>query len=81
MSKESEEKRTLHEIAIAVSHAISEINRVVNAVPIMTGYNFFLREKFYNNGVDKLISDTCIKYNVSESHIRQVAGWNKKSGL
>ena len=27
---------------------------------------------------DKLISDTCAKYQISEEHIRRVAGWKKE---
>ena len=27
---------------------------------------------------DKLISDTCEKYQISEEHIRRVAGWKKE---
>jgi len=26
----------------------------------------------------KLIKKTCLKYDISESHIRRVAGWNNK---
>lgn len=81
MDKKSNDKRTPHEIANAVSRTISDINKVVHAVPVMTGYDFFKRDLFFNKGVDKLISDTCRKNEVSESHIRKVAGWNEKSGL
>tara|TARA_R110002012_G_C11557132_1_gene603053 strand:+ start:165 stop:332 length:168 start_codon:yes stop_codon:yes gene_type:complete len=31
------------------------------------------------NLTDALISKTCLKYNISESHIRRVAGWKKEA--
>ena len=30
------------------------------------------------NITDELIKKTCLKYDISESHIRRVAGWEKK---
>ena len=73
--------RSAQEIAKAVSRAITTINKVAHAVSVMRKYDFFIPEKFYNKGIDKLIKDVCAEFEVNEAHIRKVGGWNLKSGL
>jgi len=68
-------KRTPKEVAKAVAKIISDVNKVVDAAPIMEGYDFFDRKKFKKEGFDKLVKDKCKEFDITEAHIRQVAGW------
>ena len=79
---ETIEKRSPKETAEAVAKTISEIRKVIEALPILKKYDFFIiQSKFFNEGADKLISDICQENGVNEKHIRTVAGFDSKSGL
>jgi cell fate (sporulation/competence/biofilm development) regulator YmcA (YheA/YmcA/DUF963 family) len=78
---ETIEKRSSKETAKAVAKTISEIRKVIEALPILKKYDFFIQSKFFNEGADKLISDICQENGVNEKHIRTVAGFDSKSGL
>jgi selenocysteine-specific translation elongation factor len=67
-------KRSAKETAKVVEKTIKEITKVLEAVPVMKGYNFFNIEKFEGKGFDKLVKDLCENNEISESHIRRVAG-------
>lgn len=71
-------KRTPKETAQVVEKTISEIRKVLSAVPIMTGYNFFDEKKFKQTGFDLLVKKTCKKYEINEKHIRKIAEWEIK---
>jgi hypothetical protein len=71
-------KRTTKETAKIVESTISNINKVLRAVPIMNGYEWFDKKTFKKTGLDKLITNICKSNNISENHIRTVADWKKK---
>lgn len=68
-------KRSLKDTSKLVESAIRDIRKVLDAVPIISGYDFFDHEKFKYSGLDKLIKMKCKEYDVNEDHIRKVAGW------
>jgi hypothetical protein len=70
-------KKSAKEAAIAVSKTITDVRKVLSAVSIMTKYKWFDEKKFNSEGFDELIKDSCKKYDINESHIRNVGGWNK----
>lgn len=71
-------KRTTKETAKIVESIISDINKVLRAVPVMNGYEWFDKKTFEKTGFDELITNICKSNDISESHIRTVAGWKKK---
>jgi len=68
-------KRTLKKTAKLVEKTIVDIQKVLDAVPIMTGYSFFDAKGFKTSGFDNLVKKVCRQNDVSETHIRKVAGW------
>jgi hypothetical protein len=71
-------EKTPKQIATAVAKAISDVRRVIDALPVMKDYDFFVPDKFYYEGFNQLVTDNCKKQDISEEHVRRVAGWNSK---
>jgi hypothetical protein len=72
-----QKERTPKDFARVVASTIVTINRVVDAVPIMIGYDFFDEKKFREGSFDKLVENVCKTNEICEKHIRLVAGWRK----
>lgn len=70
-------KRTPKETAKLVAKTIADIQKVLDAVPVMTGYSFFDSKSFKETGFDNLVKKVCGQNDVNEKHIRTVAGWSK----
>ena len=68
-------KRTLKETTKLVAKTISNIRKVLDAVPVMTEYSFFDEKEFRKSGFNNLVKNMCKQYDMSEKHIRTVAGW------
>lgn len=73
--KMKDTKRTPKETAKVVAKTISDIRRVLDAVPVMTGYSFFDAKLFKTTGFDSLVKKVCGENDISEKHIRTVGGW------
>ena len=71
-------KRSPRETATAIAKTISDATKVIEAASIISGYDFFNHNNFKKVGFDLLLKNLCEKYEVSESHIRKVAGWEGK---
>ena len=74
----TEKKRTPKETAKVVAKTIADIRKVLDAVPVMTGYSFFDAKGFKATGFDALVEKVCRQNDISEKHIRKVAGFDEK---
>lgn len=74
------EKRSPRDIAKAIENSISDVRKVLYAVPVMKEYDFFNLKKF-EMSLNNLIKNSCNKYNVKEDQVRKIAGWNAKIDL
>ncbi|HRN42819.1 MAG TPA: hypothetical protein PK649_12210 [Vicingus sp.] len=68
-------ERTPKETAKAVETAVSEITKVMKAVPVMIGFDFFDENGFRKHGLNELIAKISDRYGISEKHIRTIGGW------
>lgn len=70
-----DKKRSAEQKARIVEKTISEIRKVINVSGLVKKYEWFDNNKFNELGLNQVITDTCLKYKISESHIRLVGGW------
>lgn len=66
-------ERTAKETAKIVEKTIKTIYRVTDAVPVMSGYDWFSEDEFRNGGLDDLVRAICEENGISEEYIRKVA--------
>ena len=73
------DKRTPKQTAEAVAKTIKDLNKVLEAVPIMKGHRFFDLNIFKSTGFDEVIEKLCSENDISEDHVRRVAGIKGRS--
>lgn len=70
-------QRSQKEFARDVAKIVKDLNIVLAASSIASGFDFFDNKKFRENGFDKLLSKLCKSHKITEDHIRNVGGWKK----
>ena len=70
-------EKTPKETSKVVAKTIADIRKVLDAVPVMTGYSFFDAKGFKATGFNTMVTKVCGQNDISEQHIRTVAGWLK----
>ena len=71
------EPKSLSKSATIVDKAISEIRALGKSAFIMRKYDCFDYDLFQKVDIDRAIKEICIKHDISEEHVRQVAGFGR----
>jgi len=74
----TKKKRTPKQTVQVVAKTVADIKKVLCAVPIITGFSFFDDKAFKATGFNDLVKKLCDQNDISEKHVRKVAGFNKK---
>lgn len=71
-------KTTPKETAKNINLAISEINKVIESMPLLNMLGIIEKKALTPEKLNILIAITCEKYSVKEDSIRKIAGYKKR---
>ena len=78
-TKMTEKKRTPKETAKVVAKTIADIRKVLDAVPVMTGYSFFDAKCFKATGFDALVEKVCRQMIIVKNIFARLQDLTKKN--